>query len=70
MKSELIKQLKTMIGKIDRNDVSECVTVIKDSFITVAGELGFTAETAPGFTAFETDEEKLLQWMNEQHRTM
>ena len=49
-----------MIREINVGDVSECVQVIRDSFQTVADEFGFTGENAPGFTAFSTDEEKLL----------
>lgn len=59
-----------MINEIDKNDISECVTVIKESFMTVADRFGFTAENAPGFTAFATDEAKLLYWMNEQYSPM
>ena len=59
-----------MIREIDRDDIAECVTVIKTGFMTVADAFGFTAENAPGFTAFATDEAKLLHWMNEQRRPM
>ena len=59
-----------MIKEIDKNNIPECVTVIKESFKTVADAFGFTTENAPGFTAFVTDETRLLQWMNEQHRPM
>ena len=59
-----------MIKEIDKNNIPECVTVIKESFKTVADAFGFTPENAPGFTAFATDEARLLQWMDEQHRPM
>ena len=59
-----------MIKEIDKNVIPECVTMIKESFKTVADAFGFTPENAPGFTAFATDEAKLLQWMDEQHRPM
>ena len=59
-----------MIKKIDKNNIPECVTVIKESFKTVADAFGFTPENAPGFTAFAIDEARLLQWMDEQHRHM
>ena len=62
--------MTALIKKIGKSDIPECVTVIKESFMTVADEFGFTAENAPGFTAFATDKAKLLQWMNEQHRPM
>ena len=59
-----------MIKEIDRNDISECVNVIKDSFITVANELGFTAENAPGFTAFAISDDKLYYQLDNEHRIM
>ena len=59
-----------MIKEIDKNNIPECVTVIKESFKTVADAFGFTPENAPGFTAFAIDEARLLQWMDEQHRHM
>ena len=59
-----------MIKEIKKSDIPECAAVIKDRFMTVAGAFGFTAENAPGFTAFATNEEKILHWMNEQHRPM
>ena len=59
-----------LIKEIDINDIPQCVTVIKESFMTVADTFGFTSENAPAFTAFAADEAKLLQWMNEQHRPM
>ena len=42
-------------------DITKCVAVIKESFITVANEFGFTAENAPRFTAFATTEDR-LKW--------
>lgn len=36
------------------------VNVIKESFITVADELGYTVGNAPRFTAFATTEDRLL----------
>ncbi|HRR77083.1 MAG: GNAT family N-acetyltransferase [Ruminococcus sp.] len=59
-----------MIREINRSDFPDCVQVIRDSFMTVADEFGFTAENAPAFTAFATDEAKLLHWLNDQHRPM
>ena len=40
-----------MIKVIHEKDIAECVNVIKESFLTVAGGLGFTVENAPRFTA-------------------
>lgn len=48
-----------MIKEVDKKDIAECVKVIKESFITVANEFGFTIENAPRFTAFATTEERL-----------
>jgi len=59
-----------MIREIKENEFREAVEVITKSFTTVADEFGFTAENAPGFVAFATDEGKLLFWKNEQHRPM
>ena len=59
-----------MIKKIKADDIAECVKVIKDSFLTVAEEFGFTAENAPRFTAFSVNEERLLWQMNTEHRPM
>lgn len=59
-----------MIKKIDSSNISECVKIIRESFLTVANELGFTAENAPRFTAFSVDEERLLWQMNNEHRPM
>jgi len=59
-----------MIRSMKRDEVADCVKVIKDSFQTVADEFGFTTENAPGFTAFATNEDKLLWLLNEQKRLM
>lgn len=59
-----------MIKEIDKNDIAECVKVIRESFATVADELGFTVENAPGFTAFATTEEKLDYQLNVENRHM
>ena len=48
-----------MIREVRREDVPECVDLIRKSFKTVADEFGFTVENAPGFTAFATTEERL-----------
>lgn len=59
-----------MIKVIDKKDVSECAEVIKQSFMTVADELGFTVENAPGFTAFSISEDKLISQLEDEHRIM
>lgn len=59
-----------MIRKAERADLAECTRVIRDSFRTVADELGFTAENAPRFTAFAVTEERLIRQMEAEHRLM
>lgn len=59
-----------MIRTINKNDIPECVKVIRESFSTVAEEFGFTKENAPYFTAFATTEEKLEQQLTKEHRPM
>ena len=59
-----------MIKEINKNDVPECVKVIRESFGTVADEFGFNVENAPRFTAFATTEERLYWQLNEEKRSM
>ena len=50
-----------MIRKIEKSDIPECVEVIKEAFMSVADEFGFTKDNAPKFTAFVISKEKLIQ---------
>ena len=59
-----------MIKEIDKNEIAECVNVIRKSFQTVADEFGFTPENAPRFTAFATTEERLFYQLVYEHRLM
>lgn len=59
-----------MIRKVNCCDIQECVAVIKNSFLTVANEFGFTVENAPRFTAFATTEQRLLWQLNNEQRQM
>ncbi len=59
-----------MIREVLHEDIPACVSLIKQSFKTVADEFGFTEENAPRFTAFATNEERLLFQMDEEHRPM
>ena len=59
-----------MIKEIDRKDISECVSVIKESFMTVADDFGFTAENAPRFTAFAISDDRLYYQLDNEHRLM
>ena len=53
-----------MIQSVNNNNIKECVDVIKESFLTVANEFGFTIENAPRFTAFATTEQRLSWQLN------
>lgn len=59
-----------MIRKVNREDIPECVRVIRRSHRTVADEFGFTEENAPRYVAFATDENRLLWHMDQEHRLM
>lgn len=59
-----------MIKEISKNNVSECVKVIRESFMTIADQFGFTIENAPRFTAFATTAERLLYQMDDEPRFM
>lgn len=56
-----------MIREITQNEIFECVSVIKEAFMTVADEFGFTVENAPRFTAFAMCEER-LRWHYEKEK--
>lgn len=49
-----------MIPRVENVDISECVRVIKESFLTVAKDFGITQKNAPSYVAFATTEERLL----------
>lgn len=59
-----------MIKEITSKDIPECVKIIRESFLTVADEFGFTIENAPRFTAFATTEERLSWHLYGEHRPM
>ena len=59
-----------MIREVKREEIPECVSLIKKAFLTVADEFGFTEENAPRFTAFATTEERLMWHMDGEHRPM
>lgn len=48
-----------VLREISQNDILQCVTVIRESFATVAKEFNITKDNAPRFTAFATDEQDL-----------
>ena len=59
-----------MIREVRREEISRCVEIIRESFLTVAGEYGFTEENAPRFTAFATTADRLYWQMDGEHRLM
>ena len=59
-----------MIKALSKNNIPECVKVIRESFMTIANQFGFTIENAPRFTAFATTEERLLYQMDNEPRFM
>ena len=59
-----------MIRKVNREDIPECVRVIRRSHQTVADQFGFTEENAPRYVAFATDENRLIWQMEQEHRLM
>lgn len=52
-------RLMGRVREMAQEEIPECVQVIRESFATVAEQFGFTAENAPRFTAFATDERRL-----------
>lgn len=59
-----------MIREINKSDIEQCVSLIQESFLTVANEFGFTSENAPRFTAFAATKERLEWQLNVEHRPM
>ena len=59
-----------MIQPVKSNNINECVDVIKESFLTVANEFGFTIENAPRFTAFAITEQRLSWQLTYENRPM
>ena len=59
-----------MIREVRKEEIPECVRVIRRSHQTVADEFGFTRENAPRYVAFATDENRLVWHMDREHRLM
>lgn len=59
-----------MIRKMEKDEIPQCVHVIREAFGTVAEEYGLTAENAPRFTAFATNEERLWWHFAQEQRPM
>ncbi len=62
--------VRKIIREINRDDIPECAGVIREAFMTVANEFGFTKQNAPGFTAFSMCTEKLFRQYEKEHRPM
>ena len=69
-KSDEKQEKNDMIQPVRHNDIQKCVDVIRESFLTVADEFGFTRDNAPRFTAFATTEERLMWQLSSEHRPM
>lgn len=59
-----------MIREVEIGELAECAEIIRDSFLTVADEFGFTVENASRFTAFSVTYEKLLEQFMDRNRQM
>ena len=59
-----------MIKQVREQEIDKCVHAIKESFLTVANEFGFTIDNAPRYVAFATTEERLRGQMFGEHRPM
>ena len=60
----------TMIREVRREEIPECVRVIRRSHQTVADQFGLTSENTPRYVAFATDENRLIWHMDHEHRLM
>lgn len=58
------------IRLIKREELPACAALIRESFQTVADQLGFTPENAPRFTAFATTPERLTAQYEDPRREM
>ena len=63
-------EVELMIREMRREEIPECVRVIRQSHQTVADQFGFTPENAPRYVAFATDERRLFWHMEYEHRLM
>jgi hypothetical protein len=52
-----------MIRQLAKQDIPECVDVIRTSFLTVGKEFNITPENAPLYVAYATDEAKVILWI-------
>ncbi|MDO5436424.1 MAG: GNAT family N-acetyltransferase [Clostridia bacterium] len=59
-----------MIRELEQKDIQQSVSVIRNSFKTVADEFGITQENGARFTAFATDEGRIHWHMFGERRPM
>lgn len=55
---------------VEREDIPECVRVIRESFMTVADEFGYNPQSSPLFTGFLISEERLYHQFDVEKRPM
>ena len=58
------------IRLITRDEIPECVNVIRESFMTVAREFGFTKEGSPRFTGHAINNDRLYYQFDIEKRPM
>lgn len=58
------------ITAADETDIPSCVRIIRESFLTVAEEFGFSEANAPRFTGFAVTEERLFWQLEQEKRPM
>ncbi len=58
------------IRQIARSEIPCCVALIRESFLTVADELGLRPETSPKFTGFSISEQRLCYHFDVEKRPM
>lgn len=54
-----------MIREIQKENIAECVSVIKNSFATVADEFNITEQNAPRYVAFAMNEKRMAEQYDE-----
>ena len=59
-----------MIRAVNRSEIPACAALIRESFLTVARDFGFTRDNAPDLTAFATDDDMLYQHFDDESRKM
>ena len=63
-------ELTWPVRAVKESDIAQCVSVIRDSFLSVAEQFGITQKNAPRFTAFAINEGKLRTQLVDENRHM